>query len=112
MKQNKMTSEEYIAFMEKVLIDKMPKLIRGKVHDYTGDKGPFGNYERSEDLGITRLTGLMVRFLDKVERVLTHIKKGELQVPGEGLDDCFYDFIGYSVSALGMIEEEKNNADK
>ena len=47
----------------------------------------------------------MLRMGDKMQRVKSYCKQGKLQVPGEGVEDCFYDFIGYSLIALAMLKE-------
>ena len=54
---------------------------------------------------LMRVYQLVVRCLDKVQRVKSFTKQGILQVEGEGVEDAFKDIIGYSLLALGMLEE-------
>tara|TARA_R100001129_G_scaffold154894_1_gene117760 strand:+ start:72 stop:383 length:312 start_codon:yes stop_codon:yes gene_type:complete len=93
--------EEYIPF----IFQQMEGVLKGKNHDYTGGEDAFANFKQAEDFGIDPLVGLCVRMGDKMKRVQTYCKKGELQVRHEGIEDAFKDFIGYSVLALAMLSE-------
>lgn len=93
--------EEYIPF----IFQQMEAILKGKNHDYTGGEDAFANFKQAEDFGIDPLAGLCVRMGDKMKRVQTYCKKGELQVRHEGIDDAFKDLIGYSVLALAMLSE-------
>lgn len=102
--QRKFTKEEYLQFVEQTLGD-MKELIRRKNADYTNGAGPFANFEISEDVGVDPIKGLVIRLLDKVQRLKSYCKQGELQVQGEGVEDIFKDFIGYSLIGLAMMQE-------
>ena len=102
-----MDKEQYLAFIETTL-DEIQELIRQKNNDYTGgetDSDPFANFRQSADFGVDPLVGLAIRMGDKFQRVKTFARDGKLAVGGEGIEDAFRDLIGYSLIALGMLEE-------
>lgn len=103
---NKMTAEEYFEFIEKTNRELLEK-IKGKNKDYTNGAGPFANFEASEEFGVDPLIGLSVRMNDKMQRLKSFCKQGSLQVTGKGdtIKDIYFDLIGYSWIALGMLEE-------
>lgn len=102
----KYTTNEYLAFVKKTLED-MQELIKAKNADYTNGAGPFANFEQASEYGVDPFQGLMLRMGDKMQRVKSYCKQGNLQVKGEGVDDCFKDFIGYSLIALAMLNEKR-----
>lgn len=102
--QGKMTTAEYLQFID-VTFGEMKELIRRKNADYTNGAGPFANFEAAEEIGLDPIKGLVMRLLDKVQRLKSFCKQGELQVKGEGVEDIFKDFIGYSLIALAMLQE-------
>lgn len=106
----KMTSEEYLAFVEQTFAE-MQELIKRKNADYTNGAGPFANFEQASDFGVDPFKGLMVRLGDKFQRVKSFCKQGELKVQGEGIEDALRDCIGYSLIGLGMIQQQKEQAD-
>lgn len=89
------------------IADSVIATMRKKNADYTGTGNFFANFERSESIGIPRLTSLYLRMLDKGARVESFLSKGKLEVENEGLEDAFKDLIGYSLIALLMIEDDK-----
>ena len=99
-----MTKEKYRAFVREKLAE-IIKLIDAKNEDYSHGTDPFANFRISDGVGVDPLVGLWIRMEDKCQRVRAYLKRGDLKVPGEGIDDAFRDLIGYSLLALGMIKE-------
>lgn len=81
------------------------KLMKSKNHDYSAGQGPFANFQMSESLGVEPEIGLMIRMMDKMQRVRTYLEQGSLKVPGEGVVDAANDLLGYSLLLGGMIRE-------
>ena len=106
----KLTTEEYLEFVKQTF-DEMYELIKKKNNDYTNGSGPFANFEQATHFGVDPLVGLSIRLGDKFQRLQTFCKTGSLAVQGEGVEDIFRDFIGYSCIALGMLKEAKRNED-
>jgi len=103
-----MTKEEYFVFLDK-LNARLVEKVRAKNADYTAGGGPFANFEESAAFGVDPLVGLSVRIGDKIQRLKSFCKLGELQVKNEAIEDVFQDLIGYSWIALAMLEERKRN---
>ena len=51
---------------------------------------------------------LKIRLGDKLNRVSSLIKKGELKENDESLEDTLLDIAGYGISALRYLHEHKN----
>lgn len=82
-------------------------VISRKNNDYTGGSdSAFANFEVTQALGLSDArTGVLIRMVDKIQRLKTFIAKGELKVKGESAQDAARDIIGYSLVLLGMLEE-------
>jgi len=103
----KFTKETFRQFREETFAE-LNDLIDRKNDDYTAGGSCFANFEICEQIGIDRLQGLTIRFLDKVQRLKSYAKSGRLSVADEGIEDVFKDFIGYSFLALGMLHEDRD----
>jgi hypothetical protein len=104
-----MNKTEYIAFAEAEL-NRVLAIVKQKNSDYTGGTectDPFANFTISTDFGVPPLTGLCIRMADKFQRVKTFCRDGKMAQSNEGAVDAFRDIIGYSLIALGMLEEQR-----
>lgn len=99
-----MNKEEYQFFIDETLED-LKALIRNKNSDYSNGDDPFANFRISQEVGVDPLVGLWIRMEDKFQRIRAFLNRGDLKVDGEGIEDAFRDTIGYSLLALGIIEE-------
>lgn len=75
-----------------------------KQHDYGQDNDPFANIRASRDFGVPPWVGAVIRLNDKVTRIKSFIKKGELK--NEPIEDAFQDIAVYSLIAWILYEEE------
>jgi hypothetical protein len=107
---HKMTSEEYLDFLLD-LFGSMHELIKAKNTDYTAGQGAFANFEKSVELGVDPMVGVLIRMEDKLQRIKSFVKTGSLAVKGEGVDDALKDIIGYASICLGMLEQDKGDND-
>jgi len=106
-----MSKEDYFMFID-MLHEEMKALVIAKNTDYTAGGGPFANFKASEGFGVDPLVGLSVRLGDKIQRLKSFCKTGDLAVKDEGAEDIFRDLIGYSWIALALLEERKKNEAK
>lgn len=86
------------------------QLMERKNHDYAGKDGgdPFANFRRCEALGLcSSEIGILVRISDKLARLTTFIKDGELKVKDEGVKDTILDLINYCVLFYGLIKSKE-----
>lgn len=81
-------------------------MMEAKNADYTGGSDdPFANFRASEVLGVPAELGILVRCIDKFQRIRSFAVKGELQVKGESVDDAIEDVINYMVLLKGVIKD-------
>jgi hypothetical protein len=82
-----------------------------KNHDYAGDSGttPFANFETTEKVGITSTEkGMLVRILDKVQRLNTFADCGKLSVENESATDACLDIVNYCILFAAYIKHKTN----
>lgn len=103
-----MTAKQLIKFC-KDTAQSVVGLMEKKNNDYTAGGSPFANFEQSANYGVDPIVGLSIRMGDKMKRIETFCKNGKLSVDNEGVEDAYKDLIGYSLIALAMLEEERNN---
>ena len=97
-----------IDFFEKTttrMVDTMKK----KNADYGGAvPDPFANFVQVETLGIaTAEQGFLTRMTDKLCRVASFAKNGELQVKDESVSDTLLDLANYSLLMMAYLESKK-----
>ena len=100
-------SKDYFFSLAELYTAQVINIMRAKNADYTGGRSPFENFKGAEGFGIDPLIGLGLRMDDKMQRIKSYCKHGSLQVENEGIEDAFRDLIGYSLLALGMLEEKR-----
>ena len=68
------------------------------------------NLEGVEKIGIEAWRGIVIRLMDKFERVQQYCVNGELAIKSEGMEDSFKDIAVYSTLAMILFrkEHEKN----
>lgn len=103
-----MNKEQYTYFVDETLED-LKVLIRNKNADYSEGSDAFANFRMSQSVGVDPLVGLWIRMEDKFQRIRAFLNRGDLKVPNEGVEDAFRDTIGYSLLALGMLEEKADS---
>lgn len=110
-----MSNTEYFEFA-KDFFEKCLDISRKKNADYTGrSENPFANFEAVETLHINTAQGFVTRMTDKMMRIASFVKNGELQVKDESVSDTLNDLANYCCLFAGWIESKKNtesNSDK
>ena len=103
-----MKKQEYLDLVDREFID-LRALIERKTNDYSGgDEDTLANFRLAEKLDLASAeTGLLLRMMDKVQRVKSFLKKGELSVQNESAQDAVRDIIGYSFALIALMEEKK-----
>lgn len=82
----------------------------GELHDqkqldYGADADPFANVRATKDWGMPSWVGAMVRATDKVKRLQTFARKGQLA--NESVVDAFMDLAVYALIGRCLYEEEE-----
>ena len=84
-----------------------------KNSDYTGGRGatdPFANFNASKILNIHPVQGLLLRVIDKIQRIRSFTNDRELSVPNETVEDACDDIVNYAILAKAMLMEERKGA--
>ena len=102
--------EQYFDFAEK-FFESCLEISRKKNADYTGavEDNPFANFQSVEVVGVPTVSGFLTRMMDKMVRVGSFAKKGELQVKDESVIDSLKDLANYSCLLAGYLESETSN---
>jgi hypothetical protein len=77
-----------------------------KNKDYGSEKDPYANVRASEEFGIPAWLGAWVRANDKVTRIKSFAKKGNLE--NESLRDSLIDLVVYAAIAVDLYDEANN----
>ena len=89
-------------------LDELKMLHDAKNHDYATAENPYKNLEGVERIGIEAWRGIVIRLMDKFERVQQYCVNGRLAVKGEGLEDTFADIAVYSTLAMILFRREQD----
>ena len=84
--------------------------MEAKNNDYAGGKDasdPFANFKMAASIGVHPVTGLLLRMMDKVQRIRTFTADGGLAVSGESVDDACDDIVNYAILCKGLLREER-----
>tara|TARA_R100000995_G_C3449774_1_gene107535 strand:- start:304 stop:720 length:417 start_codon:yes stop_codon:yes gene_type:complete len=92
--------------------DRCRQIMEQKNNDYTGGKEAddvFANFRCSTILDVHPVTGIMMRVMDKIQRIKTFTNDGQLSVSGETVDDACEDIINYAILAKAMFRQERES---
>ena len=85
-------------------------IMEKKNSDYTGGRGatdPFANFNASKILNIHPVQGLLLRVIDKIQRIRSFTNDRKLSVPNETVEDACDDIVNYAILAKAMLMEER-----
>jgi hypothetical protein len=99
-----MTREELLELFEDT-ISQCRLIIEAKNKDYSNDTDPFLNFRSANFLGVAPEIGILMRSMDKFQRIRTFTEKGELSVKSESVEDAIHDVINYMILLKGLIRE-------
>ena len=89
-------------------LDELKMLHDAKNHDYATAENPYKNLEKCESLGIEAWRGIVIRLMDKFERVQQYCVNRELAIKSEGMEDTFKDIAVYSTLAMILFRKEQD----
>ena len=103
-----MNKKEYFEFAEK-FFGNCIETSRKKNADYTGDnQDPFANFSNVVTCGgASTEQGFLFRITDKLMRISSFVKLGQLQVKDESVLDTLSDLANYCCLLAGYIESKK-----
>lgn len=105
-----MNQNDLLAFFDKQTA-RMRAIMEAKNSDYTGATAdPFSNFSRVESLGIcTTEQGFLTRMTDKLCRIASFCKRGELSVKDESVSDTLLDLANYAILMAAYLSDKKGN---
>jgi hypothetical protein len=87
------------------------QVMEKKNTDYCGGSNdPFANFRITEALGVHPATGILIRVMDKLQRIRSYIANGSLAVKDETFMDATEDVINYMILLKGLLMEESAQA--
>lgn len=105
-----MTRNELVEF-SKEFFGKCHEIMESKNADYSGAQDdPFANFKAIEIYGIATEVGFLTRMTDKMARLASFIKRGELLVKDESVTDTLRDLANYSMLLAAYLEDNKGDA--
>ena len=80
-----------------------------KNRDYAGGTDdPFANFRACETLGVPCEIGILMRCMDKFQRIRAFVDTGTLDVANESAKDAVMDTLNYMTLLYGVMEEREN----
>ena len=103
-------NQEELLKMHENTCNKCRRIMERKNSDYTGGKEAedvFANFRSATYLGVHPVTGILMRVMDKIQRIRTFTNDGALSVSDESVDDAFEDIFNYAILGKAMLKQEK-----
>ena len=91
-------------------LDELKMLHDAKNHDYATAENPYKNLEAVSRIGIEPWRVIIIRLMDKFERVEQYCSNGELAIKSEGMEDTFKDIAVYSTLAMILFRKQQDDA--
>lgn len=102
----KFTRKELIG-LHQDFCDEARNIMRAKSSDYSPHHDPFINFKSAKMLGISPELSVLMRVIDKVQRLAQYAKDNKLFVNDESAQDSMKDIINYIVILQGLILEKE-----
>jgi hypothetical protein len=108
-----MTTREDLFKLHQDICSEALELMKKKNNDYASGADPFMNFRRAEYLGFsTAELGVLIRMTDKMSRISTFLKNGDLCLSNESVYDAIIDMINYSVLLAGLLKDKEQKKNK
>lgn len=85
------------------ILDEMRELHVRKAADYGRGEDPLANVRAGSDFGVPAWVGVMIRANDKMHRIKSFLKNGNLK--NESVEDSLKDLAAYALIALVLYRE-------
>ena len=104
------TQQDLIALHKQMTSNCLDIMIK-KNNDYANPehaKNPFANFDASSVFGIHPAMGVLLRVQDKLKRIESFVRNGDLSVTEESWMDSCEDVINYMVLIAGLLQRESD----
>ena len=103
------TKREILFDLQDDTFRKCKDIIKAKNADYSDTGDPYSNFRSAEIFGVHPATGILLRVMDKIQRIKSFIEKNKLEVQGESFEDACDDIINYMVLIKGYIKDNQQD---
>lgn len=105
-----MKSKREILFqLQRDTFQSCENIIKAKNADYADDGDPYSNFRTASLFNVHPATGILLRVMDKIQRIKSFIEKNKLEVQGESFEDACDDIINYMVLIKGYIKDNQQD---
>jgi hypothetical protein len=106
-----MITRDQLLKMHDSITDAARNIMEAKNRDYAGGTADvFANFRGALFLGIEPELGLLMRCMDKFQRIRAFVTTGTLAVKDESVQDAVRDVINYMILLAGLIDERRLGA--
>ena len=89
-------------------LDELKMLHYNKNYDYATAENPYKNLEGVKRIGVEPWRGIVIRLMDKFDRLEGFCRTRELAVKSESIEDTFKDIAIYSTLAMILYRKVLN----
>jgi len=83
------------------------ELVKRKNEDYAVEVNPFQNFDFAKLIGLKPEQAILVRVSDKLARVSNLLRKDDVSVVEESIQDTCLDMLNYLAILMAYMENEK-----
>ena len=103
------TKREILFQLQHDTFESCKNIIKAKNADYADDGDPYSNFRTASLFNVHPATGILLRVMDKIQRIKSFIEKNKLEVQGESFEDACDDIINYMVLIKGYIKDNQQD---
>ena len=103
------TKREILFQLQRDTFQSCENIIKAKNADYADDGDPYSNFRSASLFNVHPATGILLRVMDKIQRIKSFIEKNKLEVQGESFEDACDDIINYMVLIKGYIKDNQQD---
>ena len=101
-----MNQKQFLSHLEKTFKDALD-LVKLKNSDYAVESNPFKNFEFASLIGLKVEDAILVRISDKLARIANLLKKDDVAVKSESIQDTCVDIINYVAIMMAYMDNQK-----
>ena len=103
------TKRETLFLLQHDTFESCKRIIKAKNADYADNDDPYSNFRTASLFGVHPATGILLRVMDKIQRIKSFVEKNKLEVQGESFEDACDDIINYMVLIKGYIKDNQQD---
>lgn len=104
-----MNQKQFLSHLENTFKEAL-ELVKLKNSDYAVEVNPFKNFEFANLIGLKVEDAILVRVSDKLARIANLLKKDDIAVKSESIQDTCIDIINYVAIMMAYMDNEKEKS--